>query len=46
MIKFYVGMIGRNAITLEQVPALWRDKVAQELGIVPEEEQPVEETVQ
>lgn len=32
MIKFYVGMIQRGVITLENVPARWRDAVAAELN--------------
>lgn len=32
MIKFYVGMIQRGSITIEQVPARWREAVRVELN--------------
>ena len=33
MIKFYVGMIQRRSITIEQVPARWREAVKAELNV-------------
>lgn len=37
MVKFYVNKIKRGEMTLDQVPAKWRDQVAAELGIeIPE----------
>lgn len=32
MVKFYVGMIRRGTITLENVPARWREAVAAALN--------------
>ena len=32
MIKFYVGMIQRGSITIEQVPTRWREAVKVELN--------------
>lgn len=43
MVTFYVGMIKRNALTLEKVPALWRDAVAAQLGYVTEPDDFIEE---
>ena len=32
MIKFYVGLIQRGSITIEQIPARWREAVEAELN--------------
>lgn len=32
MIAFYVGMIRRGALTIEQVPDRWREQVAEAVG--------------
>jgi hypothetical protein len=33
MVKFYVGMIQRGSITIEQVPARWREAVKVEMNV-------------
>lgn len=38
MINFYANMIRRGKLTIDGVPAAWRNKVAAALGIVQEEE--------
>ena len=37
MITFYANMIRRNKLTLDRVPAKWRNAVAAELGVAQEE---------
>lgn len=32
MVKFYVGMIQRGSITIDKVPARWREAVEAELN--------------
>lgn len=33
MVKFYISLINREEITVDEVPNLWNAKVKQELGI-------------
>lgn len=33
MVKFYISLINREEITVDEVPKLWNDKVRKVLGI-------------
>lgn len=33
MVKFYISLINREEITVEEVPKLWNAKVREELGM-------------